>query len=122
MDTQVAFRIVLIVVAGLVLLAIVMHYNSCISRSEASGPREGFYYQVESSPTPYAAPAVIASQPSPVSSPASPMANEEGGMMSGGMMESELSLRPTNPFPACGNYSDELRPEDLLPKLTPDAE
>lgn len=121
MDAQLVFRILLIVVAGVVLLAIVMHYNSCIASAEAFGTKEGFYYNVENYDS-HVPSGMVSAPPTPYVPPVAPMSLTHGG----NELDIMESVTPSPaPFQGGGGsegFNDDLRPQDLLPKLTPEAQ
>jgi hypothetical protein len=123
MDAELVFRLVLIFIASIALVAIIVHYNRCMSGGGARGtggapsggasttgnaPLKEAYTNYEAERSDYFSPVVPPTRPEPAASSIS--AIEE--------MPQELPAVVEK----SDGYGGAMKPSDLLPKLTPEAQ
>jgi hypothetical protein len=129
MDAELVFRLVLIVIASVALVSIIVHYNRCMSSGAggegrvagetgrgAGGPGSGggappvkeTYANYEEERNDYFSPVVPPTRPEPSASAIS-------------AVEETVDELPAA-VPQGQGYGGPMKPSDLLPKLTPEAQ
>jgi hypothetical protein len=110
MNSQMMFKVLLIVAAAIALVAIVMHYNSTISSSASSGSNEGFQMQagVPDFTQPSAPGAPVGAEEDVYDVPA-PVAEAAQIPSSMTQFASGDSLKPADLLPRLGNTPEEQK-------------
>lgn len=126
MDAELVFRLILIAIAVVALVSIIMHYNKCIQNGDggAAPGSAGFApgWAVEG----YADDAMPEMPPAPPPEARSdemnpPVIREKASPPSAPVDATEEFVDEI-PAPAAGGYGGQLQSNDLLPKLTPEAQ